>query len=326
MTDAAWRAEPKIELHLHLEGAAPPALTSAVAARQGVSVAGLFDAQGGYAWSGFAGFLAAYDRVAALYATPEDDRALAEAALRACAAQGVLYAEIFLSPDHVGAARWPEHLAAVLEGAAAAEAATGVVARFIPLCVRQSGPEAAVRAARLATATQDPRIVGFGMAGDEQAFAPADFAPAFALAREAGLKLTAHAGEWRGPDAVRATLDALGVARIGHGVRAIEDAALVARLAAEGVALEVCPGSNIALGLYPDRAAHPLARLRAAGLSVSVSTDDPPFFHTDMTAEYAGAAAAHGWDRAAMRAITRDALTAAFCDDALKARLAARLA
>lgn len=327
---AFWRGAPKVELHLHLEGAAPPALSRAVAARRGVDVAGLFDDAGGYAWAGFAGFLAAYDRVAALYATPEDEAALAEAVLRACAAEGVIYAEVFLSPDHAGAAhagfgRWAEHLAAVSAGADAAERATGIVARFIPLCVRHLGPEAAVRAATLAARSAHPRVVGFGMAGDERRFAPADFAPAFAIAREAGLGLTAHAGEFGGPDSVRAALDALGLARIGHGVRAIEDAALTARLAAEGVMLEVCPGSNIALGLWPDRAAHPLRRLRDAGVRVSLSTDDPPFFGADMTREYAGAAASCGWDAGAMRAITADALAAAFCDDALKARLAARL-
>jgi len=323
---AFWRREPKVALHLHLEGAAPPALSRALAARKGVEAAGLFDAGGGYAWAGFGGFLAAYDRVAALYRTAQDDAALAEAVLRACAAEGVIYAEVFLSPDHAGPERWDEHLAAVSAGAEAAEDATGIVARFIPLCVRHLGPEAARRAATLAARAAHPRVVGFGMAGDERCFAAADFAPAFAIAREAGLGLTAHAGEFGGPDSVRAALDALGVARVGHGVRAVEDAALLDRLAAQGVMLEVCPGANIALGLYPDRAAHPLGALRAAGVRVSLSTDDPPFFHTDMTREYAAAAAACGWDRATMRAITADALAAAFCDDALKARLSARLA
>lgn len=326
MGDSDWRAEPKVELHLHLEGAAPPALTRAIAARRGVEVDALFDASGRYAWDDFSGFLRAYDAAAALYRTPEDERALSEAVLRECAANGVVYAELFLSPDHAGIDRWAEHLAAVTEGAEAVEAESGIVARFIPLCVRGLGPERARAVARLVADTPHPRVVGFGMAGDERLHAPADFAPAFAIAAEAGLKRTAHAGEFGGPESVRGALDALGLSRVGHGVRAVEDPALVARLAAEGVTLEVCPGSNVALGVYPDLSAHPVARLRAAGVRVSVSTDDPPFFHTTMTGEYAGLARAFGWDAATLRAVARDSLAAAFCDEATKARVAARLA
>ena len=316
-----WRAEPKVELHLHLEGAAPPALTRALAARRGAAL----DADP-YAWSDFSGFLAAYDRVSAFYQTAEDERALAEAVLRECAAHGVIYAEITLSPDHAGRHRWAEHLAAVSEGAAAAEAATGIEARFIVTCVRGMGPEGAEAVARLAVGACHPRVVGFGMAGDERLHAPRDFARAFAVAREGGLRLTAHAGEFAGADSVRGALDHLGVERVGHGVRAVEDPELVRRLAAEGVTLEVCPGSNVALGVVPALAAHPIAALDAAGVAVTVSTDDPPFFATDMTAEYAGLARAFGWGREKLRALSRAALAAAFCDDATRARLAARLA
>jgi adenosine deaminase len=105
----------------------------------------------------------------------------------------------------------------------------------------------------------------------------------------------------------------------------VEDPALVARLAAEGVTLEVCPGSNVALGVFASWRDHPLARLRDAGVRVSLSTDDPPFFGTTMTDEYAGAARAFGWDAATLRAVARDSLDAAFCDDATRARLAPRL-
>jgi len=171
-----------------------------------------------------------------------------------------------------------------------------------------------------------PRVVGWGMAGDERMYAAADFAPAFGLAAEAGLRLTAHAGEFGGPDSVRAALDDLKVERIGHGVRAIEDPALVARLAAEGVTLEVNPGSNIALGVYPDWTAHPLPRLRDAGVKVTISTDDPPFFATDMTREFEMAEAAFGFGRADFIAITEAALQGAFCDEATRQALSARLA
>jgi len=122
-----------------------------------------------------------------------------------------------------------------------------------------------------------------------------------------------------------AGLDALKVRRIGHGVRAAEDADLMRRLAVEGIVLELCPGSNIALGLYPDWAAHPVARLRTAGVAVTLSTDDPPWFHTGLPTEYARLAATFRWTAADFRAINRTAAAAAFCDEDTRATLIARL-
>ncbi|MDP5349994.1 MAG: adenosine deaminase, partial [Paracoccaceae bacterium] len=128
-----------------------------------------------------------------------------------------------------------------------------------------------------------------------------------------------------GPDSARQALDDLRVARIGHGVRAAEDPALMDRLAEAGTVLEVCPGSNIALGLYPDWRAHPIAKLRAAGVKVTVSTDDPPFFRTTMTREYQRLEQAFGWDESDFAVLNGTALDAAFCDAALKDRLRDRL-
>ncbi len=326
-----WRDFPKLELHLHLEGAAPPALTRQIAAQKGASTDGLFDGAGGYAWDDFTDFLKVYDQVAAFYQAPEASGRLAEAVLSEAAANGVIYMEIFLSPDHVSPAggadqsAWEEHLAAVTEGAERAEAATGIVARFIPLCVRGLGPERALRAAQVAARAKTERVVGWGMAGDEREYKPVDFAPAFQLAADAGLRLTAHAGEFGGPESVRAALDDLRVERIGHGVRAIEDPSLVERLADEGVTLEVNPGSNVALGVYPDWAAHPLPRLRGAGVKTTISTDDPPFFHTTMTREYDMAEKTFGFGKEVFREIAETALDAAFCDAETKAALKARL-
>ena len=164
--------------------------------------------------------------------------------------------------------------------------------------------------------------MGFGIAGDEQAGKPKDFAWSFDCAREAGLRLTAHAGEWGGPESVRDALDDLGVERIGHGVRAIEDLALVDRLAEDGIVLEVCPGSNVALGVYPDWRAHPIEKLRSRGVKVTVSTDDPPFFHTTMSHEFDRLADAFGWDEGEFDALNRGALDAAFCDEATRDRIA----
>jgi adenosine deaminase len=323
----ALRARPKVELHLHLEGAAPPALTRRLAAQRGVDLGVLIDERGAYRWHDFSGFLACYDRVAALYDTPEAQATLTEAALRAAAAQGVVYAELTLSPDHVGgdAVAWSEHLAAVTEGAAQARRITGIEARGIATGVRHFGAGSVERAARLAIEIMHPFVVGFGLAGDERVGQAADFSRSFDAAREAGLGITVHAGEFGGPESVAAALDTLGARRIGHGIRAVEDPALVARLAREGIVLEVCPGSNLALGLCRDMTDHPLRHLVEAGCRVTLNTDDPPFFHTSMTREYALAAGALGPGHPALDGFARTALDAAFCDADLKARLATRL-
>ncbi|MBP7000851.1 adenosine deaminase [Amaricoccus sp.] len=320
-----WTALPKVELHLHLEGAAPPAFIRTLAAEKHIDLSRLFTPDGAYRWSDFAGFLRTYEAACSVLATPDDFRRLVAAVLQTSAAQGVIYAELFLAPDLCAAgdpAAWPDFLAAMGQGA---DAVPAVEARFIPVAIRHLGRDRAERAARTVAATPHPRVTGFGLAGEERVGHPSDYARAFAAAAEAGLGLTAHAGEVAGPESVAAVLDCLPVTRIGHGVRAIEDPALVRRLAAEEILLEVCPGSNLALGLYPDWPSHPVARLRAAGVRVSLSTDDPPYFHTTLSAEYAALAQAFGWTPADLAALNRDALAGAFCDDATRARLLARL-
>ena len=316
---------PKVELHLHLEGAAPPALIREMAAEKGVDLAGVFDARGAYVYKDFAGFLEVYEAATQVLRSPEDFARLTDAILRHSAEQGVVYTEAFLSPDFCGGrdlGAWRDYAAAMRE---AAEAVPGIEMRGIVTCIRHFGAEKAVETAICAAETAGDFITGFGMGGDEGQFAPADFAPAFDRAREAGLGITVHAGEFGGPDSVRDALDALAPSRIGHGVRAVEDAALVARLAAEGIVLEVCPGSNVALGLYANVGAHPIERLREAGVAVTVSTDDPPFFHTTMEREYAALSDAFGWDTETFREINRTAMRAAFCDDATRARILERL-
>ena len=326
MTDLAALA--KTELHLHLEGAAPPALIRTLAAEQGVALDGVFDVEGGYRWDDFADFLETYMKACTVLRGPEEYRRLTGAVLAQSAAEGVIYTEIFLCPDICGGgdpAAWADYLAAITEAAATARAAHGIEARFIATCIRNFGPEAAIRAARLAAATRGPWLTGFGLAGEERHLTPADFAPAFDIAREAGLGLTAHAGELCGAESVAAALDHLRPTRIGHGVRAIENPDLVARLAAERVLLEVNPGSNIALGIFLDWQSHPLAALRAAGVPVCLSTDDPPYFHTGLTREYRALARTHGWTAADFTEMNVAGMEFAFCDANTRAAITARL-
>lgn len=317
-----WRTLPKVELHLHLEGAAPPEFIRTLAAEQGVALEGVFDAEGAYQWRDFAEFLECYTAATSVLKTPDHNRRLVEEVLRQSAVQGVVYTELFIAPDISGggdAGAWAEHLAAMNDGA---DAVPEVEVRFVSTAIRHLGPAAARRAAEITVNGPRTRLTGFGMGGEERYLTQGDFAAAFAVAGEGRLGLTTHAGEMAGPQSVRDALDHLGVTRIGHGVRAVEDPALVERIIAEDITLEVNPGSNVALGVYPDWQSHPITQLRDACARVTISTDDPPYFQTDLSREYHQLAALHGWTRADFDAQNRVALAAAFCDDATRARLA----
>jgi adenosine deaminase len=318
---------PKAELHLHFEGAAPPAFIRGLAAEKSVNLSGIFRPDGSYAYRDFVHFLSVYEAATSVLKTPEDYARLTTAVCEELAKSGVIYAETFLSPDFCGGgdvAAWRDYLAAIRDAAAAAERGMGVTLRGIVTCIRHFGPEKARAAALCAAETAGDWLVGFGMAGDENKGKQADFAYSFDMAREARLGLTTHAGEWRGPSEVRDAL-ALGVSRIGHGVRAAEDPALVDLLAERGTVLEVCPGSNVTLGVYDTLKHHPIDRLRRAGVNVTVSTDDPPFFHTDMRREYRSLAHTFGWEPDVFTALNRTAMAGAFCDAATRDAILKRL-
>lgn len=314
----------KVELHLHLEGAAPPALIRAIARERHIDIGRIFDAAGNYAFTNFWQFLKVYEAATSVLKTPEDYRRLTRAVLAESAAAGVIYTEAFISPDFCGGrdvSAWRDYLAAIREAADEAERQDGIVMRGIVTSIRHFGPEKARETARCAAETAGDWLVGFGLAGDENVLKPKDFAWSFDAAREAGLRLTCHAGEWGGPESVRDAIRDLAVERIGHGVRAIEDPALVDEIAEKGIVLEVCPGSNLALGLYPSWRAHPVHRLRERGVKVTVSTDDPPFFATTMEREYAMLAEAFDWDAGVFDEIAKTAAKAAFCDAGTRDRI-----
>lgn len=324
----SYQSLPKVELHLHLEGGAPPGFIRQLAQEKNLDISNIFTRSGAYDTRNFWHFLNIYEAATSCLQSPEDYARLTSAVLVESAAAGVVYTEAFISPDFCGGrdvGAWKEYLAAMREAAAAAEAELGITLRGIITPIRHFGPEKAREVARCAQESAGDWIVGFGIGGDERAGELADFAYAFDMAREAGLQLTAHAGEWRGPDEVRAALEHLRVSRIGHGVRAIEDPALVEHLAETGIVLEVCPGSNVALGVYDSLVAHPIEQLRDAGVKVTISTDDPPFFHSTMTDEYSNLAEAFGWEEADFENLNAVALQAAFCDETTRAGIAKRL-
>lgn len=311
------KALPKVELHLHLEGAAAPSFVRGLAAEKHVDLSRIFDASGAYAYADFADFLRVYEAATSVLQSPRDYARLTASVLDALADQGVIYAETFVSPDFCGGGdlvAWREYLHAMEEVSRRVAAAGGPILKGIVTPIRHFGPERARAPALCAAETMGDWVVGFGMGGNEAVGHPRDYAWAFDCAREAGLRLTCHAGEWGGPMSVREAVRDLRVERIGHGVRAIEDPALVDLLAEKGIVLETCPGSNIALGIYPDWRAHPIEKLRERGVKVTISTDDPPFFHTTMSREYEMLAEAFGWDEADFAALNRVAAEAAFCD------------
>ena len=315
---------PKIELHLHLEGAAPPAFIRSLAKQKKMDLSGLFNEDGSYRFTDFWDFIKVYEAAVTTLQRPEDFYNLTLAVLEESAKSGVVYTETFLAPDFCGnrdVSAWREYLHAIEEAAAKAEVDFGITMRGIVTSVRHFGPDKARQTARCAAETAGRFVVGFGLAGDEKIGKPKDFRYAFDMAREAGLHLTAHAGEWGGPESVRDAIADLRVERIGHGARAIEDMALVEEIAETGIVLELCPGSNVALGIFPTFRAHPIGEMFNRGVKVTISTDDPPFFHTTMDREYEMLHRAFDWDEGVFAKIARTSLDAAFCDADTKARI-----
>ncbi|MCG6114250.1 MAG: adenosine deaminase [Mesorhizobium sp.] len=317
---------PKAEIHCHIEGAASPDLVSQQARKYGADTS-TYIRDGSFVWNDFTSFLAAYDAAASLFRTEEDYALLAETYLTSLAADGAIYSEFFTSPDHaVRAGLSPQAYTEGLgEGIRRANAKTGIEGRIIVTGVRHFGVESVEAAARFTVECGHPLVTGFGMAGDERTGHPADFARAFDMAREAGLGITVHAGELAGWESVADALDHLRPTRIGHGVRAIENADLVARIADEGVVLEICPVSNIELKVFDSFAAHPFRKLRDAGCRVTLNSDDPPYFWTTLKREYEVAAEHFALDRADLLSVTRTALEAAFVDEDTRRILISRL-
>ncbi|MGX5801807.1 adenosine deaminase [Bradyrhizobium sp. Arg314] len=316
----------KAELHCHIEGAAAPELVVGQARRYGKDPSP-YIRDGSFVWHDFTSFLAAYDFASDLFRTEEDYARLADYYLTSLARDGAIYSEVFTSPDHAKKAGLSPkaYTDALGEGMARARAKTGIEGRMIVTGVRHVGVEAIEQAARFAARCGHPLVTGFGVAGDERIGDFEDYVRAFEIAREAGLGITIHAGELMGWESVKAALDHIRPSRIGHGVRAIENPDLVRRIAAEGVVLECCPGSNIALKVFDSFADHPFTALRAAGCKVTLNSDDPPYFWTSLKREYDIAAEQFAMNDKALAGITRTAIEAAFVDKKTKAMLLGRL-
>lgn len=308
---AALAAMPKVELHVHLEGGFTPDRIAELAREAGE---GLPDHRAPVGEpTSLAELLRRLDWWCGLVRTPEQAERQAHDFAARLSADGVVYAEVIVNPTHWGGLPPSSLLHAVSAGFERAATAGLCDCRLLASLLRnQSGDEALQLVGELGRRPPS-RLVGLSIDGNEAETGPTGerFAPAFAEAGGLGLGLTAHAGESSGPDGVRSALDDLGAVRVDHGVRAAEDPGLVQRLAAEGVTLNVCLSSNLAL-LYPDLDAHPLRTLVAAGVPVTVNTDDPVTLGVTLSGELAMAADHCRWDLAAAADATERAIAASF--------------
>jgi aminodeoxyfutalosine deaminase len=294
---AKIREWPKAELHLHLEGSIAPETVVELAARRGEDVSQQA-AAARYRYDGFSGFLEAFKWVTSLLLTPEDYALVARRLVESLRVQNVVYAEITLS---AGVMLWRRQDVAANFAALRAEAeraADGAVRlQWIMDATRQFGPEKAMAVARCAAALRGAGVVAFGMGGDELALPAEDFRGVYELARSRGLHSLVHAGEVGGPDEVRRAVEVLGAERIGHGIAAARDPEVMQLLSDRRIPLEVCPTSNLrtgALGRACGNALaglpeHPVADLYFAGVPVTLGTDDPAMFETDLIQEYEAA-------------------------------------
>ena len=291
--DAYVRAAPKAELHVHLEGAIRPTTLLELARRNHVELP-TTDLEGLRRWfvfRDFPHFVEIYMAITRCLQTAADYELIVHEFGAEMARQNVRYAEVTFTPASHQVRGIPHDawFGGLSRGRERARTEFGVEIAWVfdlprSMVARQPGLGDDTVAVAIEGITDG--VVALGLGGIEAGFPPEPFAPWFDQARAAGLRSVPHAGETVGPVSVRGALEALGAERIGHGVRAIEDSALVAELAARGIPLEVSPTSNLRLGVYPDYAAHPLPRLLAAGIELTVNSDDPPLFNTTLNDEY----------------------------------------
>jgi adenosine deaminase len=345
LDEAAIRALPKAEVHVHLEGTFELADLLELSKAAGEPLPGparsLLDVSShlppvspgapaaSAAAGGLSSFLRFLDWECGLVRTPEQAARQAYRFAARESSSGIRYADVIVNPTHWNT--WRDRLPALFDALAQglAEAEQDGLAT-VNMCVsllRQQSPQEGAELAEWVLRDRPDRVVALSVDGNEHAAGRtgARFAEAFTRARDGGLHRTVHAGESSGPEGVWDAIRLLHAERIDHGVRAIEDPDLVGYLADSEITLGVCPRSNLTLGLYQDLTGHPLAALRAAGVRVTVNTDDPAPLGIRLESEWAVCAAAFGWDMADMRDFAQASISASFAPDELKDALRAEL-
>ncbi|OMI38183.1 adenosine deaminase [Streptomyces sparsogenes] len=313
---------PKAELHLHIEGTLEPELAFALAERNGVALpyASEDELRAAYSFTDLQDFLNLYYELMAVLRTEDDFADLTHAYLARARAQGVRHAEIFFDPQ-AHTARGVA-IGTVIDGLSraldAAEETYGITTRLIMCFLRDESAESALDTFESARPYLD-RIAAVGLDSAEVGNPPSKFREVYARAREAGLKCVAHAGEEGPPWYVWEALDVLGVDRVDHGVRSLEDDALVARLVADQVPLTVCPLSNVRLRVVDRLEDHPLRAMLDAGLLVTVNSDDPSYFGGYAGDNFDAVRDALRLDDATLRLLARNSFRAAFLDEGTRA-------
>jgi aminodeoxyfutalosine deaminase len=320
---------PKVELHLHLVGSATPETVLTLARRHpdgGVPTEPAALRQF-YAFTSFPHFLDVYAQVNLLVRTGADVLILLDGLAALLAANRVRYAEVQVTPvrNRMAGIGFDELAQALTDGRALARDRHQVELGWIFDADAALGPPGAAETAEFAVRHRPEGTVGIGLGGPEVGVHRADFAPAFRVARDAGLHSDPHAGETVGPAEVWAALRELGAERIGHGIGAAADPALLAHLASRGIALEVCPTSNVRTGAVPSLAEHPLPTLLAAGVPVTLATDDPGMFHTSLNDEYLRCHQAFGLTAADLTELARTGARAAFCPETTRRAILAEI-
>ncbi len=316
---------PKTELHVHLVGSASLDTVLELARRhpdQKVPVE-RERLRAFYEFTDFAHFIEVYVKVTELVVTGEDVTALAVGLARDLAANQVRYAEVTVTPiPHLLLGIEPDELAAALtEGRTRARDRYGVELAWVFDIAGSLGYKAGVATAEWVLRHRPDGTVGFGLGGNEVGVPREKYRVPFEMARDGGLHLVPHAGETTGPQTIWSALTDLHAERIGHGTSAAEDPELLAHLAGEGIPVEVCPSSNIRTRAVATLAEHPLPRLLDAGVPVTLATDDPGMFHTDLNREYLLVHEHFGLSRGDLADLARAGVRAAFCDEDRKTAL-----
>lgn len=323
-----WLARiPKVELHIHLEGAIPLLTLWQLIEQHGgdPSAPDLAALSRRFVYRDFPHFLATWSWKQGFLRSYADFTLIAEAVARDLARQRIVYAELFYSPPDVSAhgLQLQELTAAIRTGL---RRVPEITINLVADLVRSTPIAQARRMLAEVAEVRDQGVIGVGIGGPEQRFPPEPFAPIFAEARRLGLRTSAHAGEAAGPASVWGALRALEVDRIGHATRAIEDPALVAELARRQIPLELCPISNVRTGVIAHVADHPFPRYHEAGMHLTVNTDDPAMFGNSLVDEYAALIENHGATRATIRELVLSAADAAWLPDGQRQALTKQLA
>ena len=318
---------PKAELHLHLEGAIPvPTLWELIEHHGGDPLikteAQLVD---WFTYSDFAHFMETWNWMNGFLRTYDDFTFASEAVARHLVAQNIVYAESFFSPSDFRAhGLKPQGIARAIR--AGLDRVDGVEIALIVDLVRDRGPEGTAQTlAAVKEVSAETGIIGIGIGGFEAAHPPEQFADVYNDAREAGFRLTAHAGEEAGPESVWGALLALGAERIGHGVRSIEDPQLIDHLVERQIPLEVCPTSNLRTGVVAHWDQHPVGRLIDAGVKVTINTDDPAMFDANLAEEFSILEERFGLDEAAIKRLSLAVVESSWADEATLVRLTERV-